>query len=235
MKSTSQTFDGPTIRVCMSCKLPENSCDNVKAFKSSIWNSVKKAANLHAGCQSGQFRIVTSEIMGKEEKFTNTDAYHSQCLRRFSAVKRAAPEESKQQNVASSSREHTSEKGMLADDCIFCGKCRKTWNKSEEKIAQCLTEDGCKSILEAAEQKDDKSLMSLLSEGDFITRKTKYHKSCRRTYVKLSETHMRKPTTSRTVHGGTFKIIRSFVRQEVIDKNIILTTSFSELYTAEFL
>ena len=174
MESTSQTFDGPTVRVCMICKLPKNSSDNVKAFKSSTWNSVKKAANLHAGCQSDQFRIVTSEIIGKE-KFTNTDAYHSQCLRSFTAVKRAAPEESKQENVASSMQELTSEKGMLADDCIFCGKCRKTWNDCEEKMSQCLTEDRCKSILEAAEKKDEKNLMSLLREGGFITRKTKYH------------------------------------------------------------
>ena len=114
--------------------------------------------------------------MGKEE-FTSTHTYHSQCLRRFTAVKRAAPEES-QENVASSLQELTSEKGMLADDCIFCGKCRNTWNKSEEKIFQCLTEERCKFILEAAEKKHDKSLMSLIREGYFITRKAKYHKSC---------------------------------------------------------
>ena len=77
MESTSQTFDGPTIRVCMICKLPENSCDNMEAFKSSTLNSVKESANLRAGCRSDQFRLLTSEIMGKEE-FTSAHADHSQ-------------------------------------------------------------------------------------------------------------------------------------------------------------
>ena len=72
----------------MLCKCSGNvligySCHNVKAFKSTT-----VFGNLRAGCRSEQFRLVTSEIIGKEE-FTNTDAYHSQCLGRFTAVKRA--------------------------------------------------------------------------------------------------------------------------------------------------
>ena len=124
---------------------------------------------------------------------------------------------------------------MLVDDCIFCGKCRKTWNKSEEKICHCLTEDKCKSILEAAEKKADKSLMSSLREGYFITKEPKYHKSFRCSCVKSSETHMPKPTTSQTVHAEIFQIIGSFVCQEVIDMNVILAPSLFELCTEEVL
>ena len=71
----------------------------------------------------------------------------------------------------------TNERGILGDNCLFCGKQRKRKSQKNEPLKQCLTMDGCKSIMNAAKKKCDTRILGL--GEDLIVKEEKYHNICR--------------------------------------------------------
>ena len=230
-------------KACIICRSSEEIPSKLRIFQVNTWNSIKKNADLRRKLRSDIFHEVTIQIINKDE-FTLSDCYHSPCLRKYSAVKRStpdsqqtAPESSTPETRTRSSLPVTDEKGILSDDCIFCGKRKKKWNKSMELLSECNTKEGCRSILEAAQKKNDHRLISIfMSGGDLTARRGKYHKSCRRAYLKASEILPRTEQNSvRHIHAETLRIICDYVQHQVIDKKeVILSTSLFDLYTTEF-
>ena len=73
------------LKVCCICK--NNNELTLKSFKEAQWRTVKNAANRRKLLQSDLFATVTDEIASADE--FQVRSYHSNCLSRFCAVKKA--------------------------------------------------------------------------------------------------------------------------------------------------
>ena len=82
--------------------------------------------------------------------------YHSKCFRKFTAVKRPSADSQYEKDLkkkdtrSRSSLTPSGTRDLLKDYCIFCSIQRKTLKNKVEPLSQCLTKDGCDSIIEAA-------------------------------------------------------------------------------------
>ena len=109
--------------------------------------------------------------------------YHSQCLSMYCAIKRSTSEPPKTSTTTRSSHSlsSTDKRGVLNDECIFCGKQRKKRKSEEEPLHQCLTDIASKSIWLAAVKKEDTKIISL--GEDLIAKELKYHGTCKKNYI----------------------------------------------------
>ncbi len=62
---------------------------------------------------------------------------------------------------------------------------RKRKSQNNEPLEQCLTMDGCNSIINATKRKCDTRIFGL--GEDLIAKEAKYHNTCRRNYVRQDE------------------------------------------------
>ena len=127
----------------------------------------------------------------------------------------------------------SSKRGILGEQCLFCGKKRKRKSQSNETLHQCITKDGSKAILHAASRKGDARILGL--GKDLIAIEAKYHNTCRRGYIRLEEKDKRQ-TSNRKIHNEAFQKLSMFLENEIINKKTpILATVLFSLYKEEFL
>uniref|UniRef100_UPI00358E1048 uncharacterized protein isoform X1 n=2 Tax=Myxine glutinosa TaxID=7769 RepID=UPI00358E1048 len=223
--------------VCIICKERGEKKRALKCFNFSNWETAKNAARRRKALQSDKFSNTSEEIRtaeGPEGKY-----YQSVCLSRFCAVKRGAPPSTEPseppQKTTRSSSDHlsTSTRGVLGQECIFCGQKRKRKLQKNEPLSQCLTTDGSKAILLAAKKKCD---TRIIGHGeDLIAKEAKYHNSCRRDYERLHVTD-EEQTSNRKMHVEAFKNLSMFLENEVIkNKTPMLASVIFNLYKEEFL
>ena len=223
--------------ICIICKERGEKKRALKCFNSSNWETAKNAARRRKAIQSDKFSNTSEEIRtaeGPEGKY-----YHSVCLSRFCAVKRGAPPSTEPseppQKTTRSSSDHpsTSTRGVLGQECLFCGQKRKRKLQKNEPLSQCLTTDGSKAILLAAKKKCDTRIIGL--GEDLIAKEAKYHNTCRRDYVRLDVTD-EEQTSNRKMHVEAFKNLSMFLENEVIkNKTPMLASVIFNLYKEEFL
>ena len=92
-------------------------------------------------------------------------------------------------------------RGVLGQECLFCGKQRKRKSQKNEPLRHCLTIDGCKSIISATKRKGDARILGL---GEYlIAREAKYNNTCRRNYVRQDEDE-EEQTSNRKIHSEAF-------------------------------
>ena len=72
----------------------------------------------------------------------------------------------------------TNKRGVLGQECIFCGKQRKRKSQKNEPLKHCLTID---AIICVAKKKRDSRILGL--GEDLIAKEAKYHNTCM--YTKL--------------------------------------------------
>ena len=158
----------------------------IKQFEEDTWAKVKDAASQRQTLfqESKYFKIKLSD------KFGDTDGYHVQCYRNFTAVRKVIPEDSSDETKichlrSDSNIQATSSSGIFPRDCLFCRKVWKSQGKSraKEKLGNCESFEASDAILAAARALDDSSMLSRISGIDLIAKEVRYHHSCRRSYI----------------------------------------------------
>ncbi len=225
-----------SIPVCVICKETEEKVPGLKLFIPERWETVKNAAARRLTLQNEQFFSISEEIRMTEQ--SEGKYYHTKCLSRFCATKRQPQGDSEhfppsKATRSTSGNPSTNERGVLGEDCLFCGKQRKRKSQKNEALKQCLTLDGCKSIVCAAKRKCDTRILGL--GEDLIAKEAKYHNSCRRNYVRQDEDEEEQAST-RKKHNEAFQTLLNFLDSEIIKKKKpMLATAIFSLYKEEFL
>jgi len=172
--------------------------------------------------------------------------YHSKCYKKYTAVKRSSTDShnkspaKKPKTRRTSSMPSSNDKGLLKDSCIFCNVPRKTVNRKVEPLSECLTVDGCASIVSAASRSSNDRIKDLVRSGiDLIAKEAKYHKSCRREFFKeVGGTHSKNEddVSNRQLHITTFGTISALIEKEMIEeRKAMFATVLLDLYKAEYL
>lgn len=220
--------------VCIICKETE---EKLKLFVPERWETAKNAAARRLTLQNDHFFSASEEIRKIEQP--EGKYYHTKCFSRFCAIKRQPPDDSElsqpPSKVTRSTSGHpfTNQRGVLGEDCLFCGKQRKRKSQKNEPLKQCLTMDGCKSIIRAAKKKCDTRILGL--GEDLIAKEAKYHNTCRRNYVRQDEDEEAQ-TSNRKKHNEAFQTLLNFLDGEIIKKKKpMLATVIFCLYKEEFL
>lgn len=213
----------------------------MKLFGPDRWEKARDAAARRLTLQTDRFFDVSEEIRAIEQP--EGKYYHTNCFSQFCAcaIKRQPYDDNepsqppKKVTRSTSGHPSTNERGVLGDSCLFCGKMRKR-RKSQrsEPLSQCLTMDGCKSIVCAAMKKGDTRILGL--GEDLIAKEAKYHNSCRRNYVREVDEDEELQTSTRKKHNEAFQKLLHFLDNELIKKKkpMLLASIFS-MYKEEFL
>lgn len=222
---------------CLICKGTEGDNSNLKDFQANNWDTVKDAAKRRVLLQHDQFFSQSAEISATEKP--DGKYYHSSCLSRFCAVKKKASslhgssEPPYKATRASSSYPLSNTRGVLEEECLFCGQKRKRKLRKNEPLSQCMTTDGSRTIILAARKKDDTRILAL--GEDLVAKEARYHNSCRREYIRVESTDDQ-DTTTRKKHTETFERLSQFIKNEVIvNKTPMLASDLFHLYKEEFL
>ena len=228
--------------VCFICNEPD---EKLKVLSNATWRTVNKASESRREWSSDIYSSVTERVQ-KCVDFQQLK-YHSVCYKKFTAVKKRpcnalvteSPESTTVSTRSSTNMLRTGERGLLADACVFCGLSRKKRNGVEEKLSLVMTKEGADLIKEAILKRKDPLLLPIIETGgDLIAKEAKYHKSCRRTYVRELEHNEdpRSSATCRSVHADTFKSLKEFVELEILQKggSYLMSTLYKH-YENEFL
>lgn len=220
--------------VCIFCKEKE---PGLKLFVPDRWETAKNAAARRLTLHNDYFSSTSEEIRNIE--LPEGKYYHTDCFSQFCAIKRQLPGDNElsqpPRKVTRSTNSHpsTNERGILGDNCLFCGKQRKRKSQKNEPLQQCLTLDGCKSIMNAAKKKCDTRILGL--GEDLIAKEAKYHNTCRRNYVRQDEEEEAQ-TSNRQKHNEAFQTLLNFLDNEIMKKKKpMLATAIFSLYKEEFL
>ena len=202
----------------------DKSCEAVKPLDQAKWERLKSVVNIRKTyLKKTKYDSIVSNF---PEDLNASFGYHSTCYKNFTAVPKpeATPSPSSTPNVNTRSQNSstgTSSSGVLPPSCIFCGYFR---SRSNESVGSAETKDAEINIREAARQKNDVKLLSLIgnylfSEGpDFVALEAKYHHSCRRQY--LNKARDAKDNVSKKVSAKAFKTLCQHVKDSVLVNNI---------------
>lgn len=244
MQESNEEQPGNDLReVCFICDKPDV---KLKALSNTTWKTVNKASESRKEWNSDIYSSVTERLESCDE-FQQLK-YHSLCYRKFTAVKKRSCKEQVTESPeviatvstrSSTNMLHTGKRGLLSKACIFCGSSRKKRNGVEEKMCVVMTKEGADSIKEAIlKEKDPRLLPIIETGGDLIAKEAKYHKSCRRTYVREPE-YNEKPRTSltcRSIHADAFNSLKEFIELEILHKgNSYLMSTLYKHYKNEFI
>ena len=221
-------------QVCVVC----GSKGDLKVVKPQTFSSLKEAASIRRQYTSDKFITATRYIVNATDK--SEMCYHSNCLKQFTAVKRKLEIQSSTTITRSQSDlPQTTERGILDDTCLFCGKKKRKWKGKEETLSACMTLDGSRAIIEIAKARNDERILSLLSTGiDLIAKECKYHRSCRQGYfnsINNRKVIINPDQSSRKCHANTFEIIAKHIEKEIfVSKRSVLMSTIFDLYAAEY-
>ena len=116
-------------RQCLFCKKGELS--TLKRLSDAQLETAKRAATRRSNyLKKDKFVEVTKAILDSTDEVLY---YHSQCLSQYCAIKRSTTEPSNTSTTTRSSYSlsSTDKRGVLMDQCIFCGKKRKSRKKKK--------------------------------------------------------------------------------------------------------
>ena len=178
-----------TQEFCVICENVPLHSEKLQAFNEKTWTSIRNAADL----RREQSHKVTSKLSSCEYDHFEIYSYHSDCFRRYTAVKRQQPSDETSsiestrdkttRGIISSSESNTSNRSTDRT-CLFCSNVRKRCKSGYENTSECLTLEANNLIKKCAESKHDEKILSLFHcGGDLISKEIKYHKSCYRNYT----------------------------------------------------
>ena len=139
-------------QMCIICQAQQD--DTLKTFAYSTWATFKRAAESRLLLKSDKYRETKTEV-NMQEEMPNAKCY-SKCYKNYTAVSKSSTKSTNKQPMKKPETQHirlmplSSEKGTLKGSCIFCPLIRKTVNRKEEKLSDCSTHAGCRSVFEAA-------------------------------------------------------------------------------------
>lgn len=218
--------------VCIFCGTA-NEDQQLKPFKPETWETAKNAAHRRKTLKNDMLFNATQDVLHKTDQ-PDTIFYHSKCFSRFCAVKRRmspSTEPSKPMSFDSSS-----ESGNFNDDpedkCLFCKKKRLRKSNSNESLHKCMTTEGSKAIITAANRRGDTEILEL---GEvFIAKQAKYHSSCRRSFCRNGDKEADRKS-NRKKHEEAFQKLSVFLENEIIKKKTaMLATTIFNLYSEEY-
>lgn len=222
--------------ICFICKRSEES-STLKSLQDAYLNTLKCAADRRMVLKNDKYGDVTKEILnavGTEGRF-----YHSQCLSQYSAVKRRSSVVTEQKEPpckttrSCSPLPPTDNRGVLGQQCVFCGKPRKKIKSQNEPLHLCVTKDGSRAIYLAAQKKTDTKILTL--GEDLIAKNVKYHNSCRRDYLREEPAESGSPS-SRKTHQEAFRRLSIYIEGEIIaNKKPMLASALLNLYQEEYI
>lgn len=224
--------------LCFICKNYEGSSKLLPLQDTSL-QTAKNAAGRRKSLKKDQYDNITNEIISDTE--TQGRFYHSPCLSRFCAVKRSPPEVTQQLEPPTkiitrtrSTLPSTDSRGVLRQQCLFCGKARKKIKSENEPLHQCETLDGSRSIYLAAKRKNDTNIL-VLGE-DLIAKGMQYHNSCRRDYVREETMEAAETSHRRKHHHEAFRKLSFFIKNEIIiKKKPMMGSLLLQLYQQEYM
>lgn len=164
--------------------------------------------------------------------------YHRKCYQRFTLKRDIDKLKSQHDNIQAKVNEMQvdfgnveepqrrtkrvcSDSTILPYECIFCKK-RRTKNRKEEKLAQCIDERGRDLIIKHARRKQNFYIMSI---PDLISNEAKYHKTCYQTFT-LDEKE-EDDIDETDIEAEAFKqVIKYFLELQTFRKNDIVTLKF---------
>jgi len=121
------------------------------------------------------------------------------------------------------------------DECLFCGKCWKTANRSKEPLVNCATESAQHIIKECAMEKQDFKVLGKIDGVDMLAKEARYHESCRRHYVRRdgrqhhqtggSDNIMASVQERKAAYSDAFNIVRQYVEKELLQSGTVVRMS----------
>ena len=209
----------------------------IKQFNDNTWAKVKSAASdRRKFLQESKYFSIKLEDTYKE-----TDGYHMQCYRNFTAVpqvfsKSDADDSSKQHHLRSDSNcPSTSSSGIFPRACLFCNKVWKSLgrNRQTEKLGNCESFAATDAIIKAAQTMNDFPMLSKISGIDLIAKEVKYHHSCRRMYLQRAQrtTEIKDCNPKVQAHSSAFEHLQLHIQHTFIDNDgAELLTSLHKRY-----
>ena len=127
----------------------------------------------------------------------------------------------------------TDNRGVLGQQCVFCGKLRKKIKSQNEPLHLCVTKDGSRAIYLAAKKKNDIKIL-ILGE-DLIAKEVKYHNSCMRDYLREEHAESELPSSTK-IHHEAFRKLSIYIEGEIIaNKNPMMVSAPLKLYQEEYI
>ena len=113
--------------MCFICKTYDEFV-TLKPLKDRCLKTAKNADERRKSLKQDKYATITIELLSPIE--TEGRYYHSQCLSRYCAVKRPQAETELSERPRKSTRTtinlpSTDNKGILGEQCVFCGNARK--------------------------------------------------------------------------------------------------------------
>ena len=197
---------------------------DIKQFDNDNWAKVLCAdANRRKLFQESKYFKIKLK-----DRFEDTDGYHVQCYRSFTAVPKVSLDCIEESSPYHQLRSHsnnpsTSHSGILPHVCLFCNKVWKSAgrNRQSEKLGNCENLPATEAIVNAAKALNDSSILSKISGIDLIAKEVKYHHSCRRVYLKRAQ-RTTDPTISNPKvisHQSAFETLQLHIQQTFIDND----------------
>jgi hypothetical protein len=171
---------------------------------------------------------------------------HRQCYKKFTNVSRfKIPDQtSLLNNTPSRWSSRTSKPDNTStifpqNRCIFCTKDRKKLKGNVEFLSKCLTETAERTIRDAAAEKNDFQLLSVIGTEDMRAKEARYHESCRREYVRRDRQQQRgenisehdhdsssvSHTAVKTAYAEAFEVVCRYVDQEILQGGKVVRMS----------
>ena len=222
----------------------------LKKFKSQ--DALRRAAEKRNSLHKDQYAETTREILGSD---SSCDFYyHSECNRRYCAIKRKSFENEKDDtNLAppekstrsKSDLPHTNNKGVLEKTCLFCSLSRKRLKSSSayDKLHKVQTADLSESFVSTAKAhpliKESQRILALGSE-DLVAMEAHYHNTCRLKFFRDAKDDgtpnpTQSPHSIRGKHEKVFQRFMVYIEDEIILKRVPkYVTSLLDLYKDEY-
>ena len=226
--------------------------EEVKQFDHETWSKVQRANDLRKQkpkWKSSKYAAVCDNLLGD---FSETDGYHTQCYKNFTAI----PYQSDSISKPSSNPDDTpkvllrsqidhpiaSSSGIFERTCLFCGNVVKRVGKRREQLGLCESREAEININQAASVLNDNEMTTKIGSIDFVAKEVRYHHTCRKAYinradnVQISDGKV-KPNTEpdckifQRAHEIAFDEIKTYVQTNLITNNKAeLLTSLHERY-----
>lgn len=219
-------------------------------YSEDKWKRLKNVAALRVNRTSDQYSEATRRIISSTGINYSNFAHHTNCHRKYTAVKRPTSDKESSVQVSKKPKIETrkascmpkSDKhGLLKGVCLFCGKKRRKKRGNEERLSSADTSGGFDRLEQRAKHTTNERVKSLMQSGiDIISKEAEYHKSCRTDFNNETDKYLNMST--KQGHGPTYfhqkalDSIEKFIETEVIgNQRSVLVTSLLEMYKEAFI
>ena len=224
--------------------------DTVHLFSNGTWATVQHCTDSRKRTLSTASKYATiCDILPLT--YGPLDGYHKSCYKNFTAIPKHPQNSQQQENYTSSEFPllrsslppvPTSSSGVHKEDfCIFCPVLRKSVKSSRggnvrEGLSSCETPGAGERIIEAAKILNNERVLAKFSYTDFVSKKVKYHSSCRKAFLADAQRVISSRSTGTgkskltDAHSKAFPLIQCRVDNIIKDRGGIILKELHKLY-----